>query len=99
LSTPLLPVVDAIPSCKDRTAHRGEKRPRAEPTLATHLDGDAFVGLPARAQRAAPATPRGELAKVQGVRVSGESAVAGEKAGKGKPLGIAEHGLWDDNGS
>jgi len=37
--------------------------------------------------------PRGELAKVEGVRLSGESAVAGEKASERDPLGIAEHGL------
>jgi hypothetical protein len=43
--------------------------------------------------------PGGELAKVEGVRLAGKPAVSGEKAGESDSLGLAEHGLWDDDGS
>jgi len=38
-------------------------------------------------------TPSGELAKVEGVSLSGESAVASKIATERDPLGIAEHWL------
>ena len=43
--------------------------------------------------------PSGKLAKVEGVRLSGESAVASKITTERDPLGVAEHGLGDYDGS
>jgi hypothetical protein len=42
--------------------------------------------------------PGDELAQVQDVRVAGHPAVAGQEAGQGELLGVAERGVGDDDG-
>ncbi len=42
--------------------------------------------------------PGDELAQVEGVGVAGQSSVAGQEAGEGEPLGVAEHAVGDDDG-
>jgi hypothetical protein len=62
--------------------------------------GEAFdVGAAEgeQAQGAGPA-PAGELAQVQGVRLSCQAAVPGQEPGEGEPLGIAECWLEGDEG-
>jgi len=50
-----------------------------------------------QAQLAALA-PGDELAQIEGVGVTGQPAVAGQEAGEGELLGLAEHAVGDDDG-
>ena len=73
----------------------------AGPPARLQFAGEGLdVGAADREQRQGPgASPAGELAQVEGVGLAGQSAVPGQEAGEGEPLGVGEHRLDRDQGS
>ena len=73
----------------------------AGPAPDFQITGEAFdVGAANREQRQrAAAAPRGELAKVQRIRLASQAAVSGQLTGEREPFGVGEGGLDHDEGS
>jgi hypothetical protein len=77
----------------------GHSRPG--PAALFQVTGERFdVRATDREQRQRPGpAPDRELAQVEGVRLPGQAAVAGQETGEREPFGVGEHGLDGDEDS
>jgi hypothetical protein len=87
-------LLDGVPvEPRDRRQAAGDGGPG--PAAALEFPGEGLdVCAADREQRHGPGSaPPGELAQVEGVRLTGQAAVAGEVTGQREPLHISEHRL------
>jgi hypothetical protein len=77
---------------RDSAQPPGNGRPR--PPSCFQVPGKAFDAGPADREQVqgAGTAPAGELAQVQGIRVTGQAAVACQEPGEREPLGVGENG-------